>query len=306
MRLNAHLLLPISAICELVKAAPPASAHAQRRRAAVLLHKKSAHSQPSIDAAELHRLEREIVNVADREQQRIGNDLHDSIGQDLTGIALLLRCVLAQLKKENSHARPEVEDLVGLVNNVLRSTRELARGLLPVSAKLGALPAALQLLAARASMHLQIDIEFMDRCRSKLRLDTGAATHLYRIAQESLTYIMKHAAPEQLLLALRQVLNGGTYLAAALTTSLNAAPGARTGGVGLDPIHRLSNRELQVLSLIGRGQSSRVAAQALGLSVKTVETRRQTLKRKLNLATNGQLLQFAINWFTQRARSPAA
>jgi DNA-binding NarL/FixJ family response regulator len=119
-------------------------------------------------------------------------------------------------------------------------------------------------------------------------------------------YIMKHAAPEQLLLALRQVLNGGTYLDAALTTSLSAAPGARTGGVGLDPIHRLSNRELQVLSLIGRGQSSRVAAQALGLSVKTVETHRQTLKRKLNLATNGQLLQFAINWFTQRARSPAA
>jgi DNA-binding NarL/FixJ family response regulator len=119
-------------------------------------------------------------------------------------------------------------------------------------------------------------------------------------------YIMKHAALEQLLLALRQVLNGGTYLAAALTTSLSAAPGARTGCVGLDPIHRLSNRELQVLSLIGRGQSSRVAAQALGLSVKTVETHRQTLKRKLNLATNGQLLQFSINWFTQRARSPAA
>jgi len=119
-------------------------------------------------------------------------------------------------------------------------------------------------------------------------------------------YIMKHAAPEQLLVALRQVLNGGTYLAAALATSWSAAAGARSGEVSLDPIQRLSNRELQVLSLIGRGQSSRVAAQALGLSVKTVETHRQTLKRKLNLATNGQLLQFAINWFTQRARSPAA
>jgi DNA-binding NarL/FixJ family response regulator len=95
-------------------------------------------------------------------------------------------------------------------------------------------------------------------------------------------------------------------LGAALAASLSGAAGASTVGVGHDPIGRLSNRELQVLSLIGRGQSSRVAAQALGLSVKTVETHRQALKRKLNLATNGQLLQYAINWFTERSRSPAA
>jgi DNA-binding NarL/FixJ family response regulator len=119
-------------------------------------------------------------------------------------------------------------------------------------------------------------------------------------------YIMKQAAPDLLLIALRQVLAGGSYLAAALSARLNGVTGARAVGVGHDPIRRLSNRELQVLNLIGRGQSSRVAAQALGLSVKTVETHRQALKRKLNLATNGQLLQFAINWFAERARSPAA
>jgi DNA-binding NarL/FixJ family response regulator len=119
-------------------------------------------------------------------------------------------------------------------------------------------------------------------------------------------YAMKQTAPDQLLVALRQVLAGAIYLGAALTASLNTAAGARSASVGQDPIRRLSNRELQVLSLIGRGQSSRIAAQALGLSVKTVETHRQSLKRKLNLATNGQLLQFAINWFTQRSRSPAA
>jgi len=119
-------------------------------------------------------------------------------------------------------------------------------------------------------------------------------------------YVMKQAAPDELLIALRQVLNGCTYLAASLTTSLRGAAGTHAIGLGHDPIGRLSNRELQVLSLIGRGQSSRIAAQALGLSVKTVETHRQTLKRKLNLTTNGQLLQFAINWFTHRRRSPAA
>jgi DNA-binding NarL/FixJ family response regulator len=120
-------------------------------------------------------------------------------------------------------------------------------------------------------------------------------------------YIMKQAASDQLLIALRQVLAGGTYLSESLASNLGRARIEGTGGTGAgsDPIERLSNRELQVLSLIGRGLSSREAAEALGLSVKTVETHRQSLKRKLNLATNAQLLQYAINWYASRSKPPA-
>ncbi|HKT74455.1 MAG TPA: response regulator transcription factor [Steroidobacteraceae bacterium] len=117
-------------------------------------------------------------------------------------------------------------------------------------------------------------------------------------------YIMKQAASDQLLIALRQVLAGETYISQTLATNLGSSDAV--GGTGTDPIDRLSNRELQVLSLIGRGQSSRQAAEALGLSVKTVETHRQSLKRKLNLATNAQLLQYAINWYSSRANPAAA
>jgi DNA-binding NarL/FixJ family response regulator len=113
-------------------------------------------------------------------------------------------------------------------------------------------------------------------------------------------YIMKQAASEQLLIALRKVLVGETYLSESLAGNLGRNDGGGAG-VGADPIDRLSNRELQVLSLIGRGLSSREAAEALGLSVKTVETHRQSLKRKLNLATNAQLLQYAINWYASRS-----
>ena len=67
-----------------------------------------------------------------------------------------------------------------------------------------------------------------------------------------------------------------------------------------DPVARLSNRELQLLNLVGRGVSSRDIAAELGLSVKTVESHRQSTKRKLNFATNAQLLQFAMNWFAGR------
>jgi DNA-binding NarL/FixJ family response regulator len=120
-------------------------------------------------------------------------------------------------------------------------------------------------------------------------------------------YIMKHAASDLLLVAMRRVLAGGTYLSEALAQNLQRMRGSASNapGVGTDPITRLSNRELQVLSLIGRGQSSREAAEGLGLSVKTVETHRQSLKRKLNLANNALLLQYAINWYSNRSKSAA-
>ncbi|MGC1460225.1 MAG: response regulator transcription factor [Steroidobacteraceae bacterium] len=114
-------------------------------------------------------------------------------------------------------------------------------------------------------------------------------------------YIMKEAAFDQLLVALRRVLAGGVYLSDAMASRLG-----RNGEEGapdpVDPVGRLSNRELQVLSLIGRGLSSRQAAQSLNVSVKTVESHRQSLKRKLNLATNPQLLQYALKWYASRSR----
>jgi DNA-binding NarL/FixJ family response regulator len=119
-------------------------------------------------------------------------------------------------------------------------------------------------------------------------------------------YIMKQAASELLLVALRRVLSGDIYVSESLSRVMEELGPARLNGVADDPIERLSNRELQVLSLIGRGLSSREAADGLGLSVKTVETHRQSLKRKLNLATNAQLLQYAINWYGNRSTPPAA
>lgn len=120
-------------------------------------------------------------------------------------------------------------------------------------------------------------------------------------------YIMKQAASDQLLVALRKVLEGDVYVSDAVSAILGQVrPGSGVVSAGKDPIARLSNRELQVLNLIGRGQSSREAAEALGLSVKTVETHRQSLKRKLNLATNAQLVQYAINWFEHPPLRPAS
>jgi len=110
-------------------------------------------------------------------------------------------------------------------------------------------------------------------------------------------YIMKQAASDQLLVALRRVLAGEIYLSDDLSQRLQRVgiDGASSGPT--DPLKRLSNREMQVLSALGRGMSSREIAADLVLSVKTVESHRQSIKRKLNLATNAKLLQYALNFF---------
>lgn len=117
------------------------------------------------------------------------------------------------------------------------------------------------------------------------------------LAAGAMGYIMKQAASDQLLVALRRVLGGQIYLSEALEERLRGGGAHAQDASSADPVSRLSNRELQVLALLGRGLSSREIAADLVLSVKTVESHRQSIKRKLNLATNAQLLQYALNFF---------
>jgi len=102
-------------------------------------------------------------------------------------------------------------------------------------------------------------------------------------------YIMKQAATEQLITALRTVLRGERFVSESLQRTL----AGRQDDAGKE---RLSARELQVISLIGSGLGTREIAENLSLSVKTVETHRLTIKRKLALETNAQLVQYAIKW----------
>lgn len=119
-------------------------------------------------------------------------------------------------------------------------------------------------------------------------------------------YLMKQAGPEQLLVALRQVLAGRVYLSQAMQDARQVAREAqgRQPGPVAALLGRLSNRELQVLNLLGRGFSSREAAESLNVSVKTIEAHRQALKRKLRLATNTQLLQYSAKWAADGGTAP--
>jgi DNA-binding NarL/FixJ family response regulator len=113
-------------------------------------------------------------------------------------------------------------------------------------------------------------------------------------------YIMKQAASDQFLASVRRVLDGGIYVSEAVGTNMIQKFAAGGAYISANPIDRLSNRELQILHMIGKGMSTREPAQSLNLSIKTIESHRQRIKRKLNLATGTQLVQYAVNWFTGR------
>ena len=105
-------------------------------------------------------------------------------------------------------------------------------------------------------------------------------------------YVTKQSAPEQLVAAIRKVLEGSRYLTdeAAEALALRVAKGGR----GQSLLDSLSMRELQVLRRLALGNTNREIAEAYGISVKTVDTYRSRLLKKLNLRNNAELSRFAI------------
>jgi len=155
------------------------------------------------DATARRQLEREVLEASNREQQRIGNDLHDGLGQELTGIALLLRGLENRAERESPALSPAIEEVALLVNDAIFTTRALARGLSPVTFDRGGLSLALEELARRLSAMFHIDV----RCVADDTLDRGLesvnALHLYRIAQEAVTNAAQHGQSAHVQIELR-------------------------------------------------------------------------------------------------------
>lgn len=110
-------------------------------------------------------------------------------------------------------------------------------------------------------------------------------------------YVTKQATREQILRSLRCVIDGGVYVSEAVASNMIRGATAGWKRFPVNPVDRLSNRELQVLHSLGKGMSTRETAHSLNLSIKTIESHRQRIKGKLNLRSGTQLMQFAVNWF---------
>lgn len=109
-------------------------------------------------------------------------------------------------------------------------------------------------------------------------------------------YVMKHASAETLLTAIRRVLDGRVYLSPAMADKLLDKM-AQDGAAGHEsPLAALSDRELEIFRLVGRGLRTQRISEELNLSVKTVETYYSRIKQKLHIKDASELLQMAIAW----------
>lgn len=202
--------------------------------------------------AESRRLESKVLEIGELERRRIGSDLHDGLGQQLTAIELLC----AGLKADAGRTHPEFSRRLDQMGKMLREaiaqTRFLARGLVPVSDEPDALQAGLAELAEQVnslgSLKCRLD------CPSPVAIPNRvAAGHLYRIAQEAVNNAMKHSSASQVTIRLAET---DTGVELRIWDDGKGISGSKGRGLGLEVMkHRAAviGAELTVTSKRGQG-----------------------------------------------------
>ncbi len=136
-------------------------------------------------------LEKEILNVSEQERRRIGQELHDSLGQQLTGVAFMTKVLEQKLAKKSLNEAADVAEISQLVNQATNQARSLAKGLHPIDLDTETLMSTLQELAENTETLFGIHCTF--KCDKRIRVDNPeVAVHLYRITQEAITNAIKH------------------------------------------------------------------------------------------------------------------
>ena len=151
----------------------------------------AANEQLRQEIEQRKELERQILSISEREQRRIGQELHDSLGQQLTGIAFMTRVLEQKLARGVQPEGAEIAEISKLVNEATNQARGLAKGLHPVDLDRGSLTSSLGELASSTQQLFGVKCGFRyDKAMEVRRAET--AVHLYRIAQEAVTNAIKH------------------------------------------------------------------------------------------------------------------
>jgi signal transduction histidine kinase len=153
------------------------------------------------DITERKHLEKTILEISAREQRRIGQDLHDGLGQHLTGIAFMSKVQEQKLMEKGLPEAGDAGKIVNLVNEAIHKTRELARGLLPVVSDAQGLMSALQQWAGEVEDLFAVSCRF--QCFTPVLIhDDTVATHLYYVAREAVNNAIKHGHARQIVIRL--------------------------------------------------------------------------------------------------------
>jgi len=161
----------------------------------------------NIDVTERKRLEREIIEASDSEMRRIGHDLHDGAGQQLTALALFCASLQQELQTEAPKFSEPFKKIGNELHETIRQIRMLSHGLAPISFEENGLAEALQRLANDTSTVAKVNCEFAESTTRTI-CDPQTAAQLYRIGQEAVTNALKHGQASKIQIALESSQKG--------------------------------------------------------------------------------------------------
>ena len=114
-------------------------------------------------------------------------------------------------------------------------------------------------------------------------------------------YLMKETAAENLITAIQRVLGGGIYVSDAMSSRLLEQATGQRGKAGTTGVNQLSDREIEVLEMIGKGIATKIIADKLNISARTVEAHRAHIKEKLGITDGAALVRYAVQWVESRS-----
>lgn len=185
-------------------------------------------------------LEQRILEISEEERRRIGHDLHDGLGQHLTAISLLSQSLASRLNGDKpltaeslAAYASQADRITSMVSDSIRWTRDLARGLSPLTLETEGLVAALEELAINASNLFDIRCTFdFDGGDNRLELDGPTALHVYRIVQEAVNNSVRHGKAKEVRIELERTGRRVNLRVADRGTGLSARTIAQPG-IGL-------------------------------------------------------------------------
>jgi signal transduction histidine kinase len=205
-------------------------------------------------------LERQILEISGREQRRIGQDLHDGLGQHLTGIELLSQCLEQDLARSKRPEAAQAAKISRHVRDAVLQTKSLARGLSPVDVEQHGMMFALQELCRSTSEICRVKCRF--ECPKPIAITNNTiATHLYRIAQEAVNNAVKHGRAREIVVSLAEG-KRDQYNLSIRDSGQGFTPGdeAKKSGMGLGIMrYRASviGATLEIVSAAGEGTEVR-------------------------------------------------
>lgn len=159
------------------------------------------------EVGQRERLEKEILEISEREQRRIGHDLHDGLCQHLAATAMAGQVLGEKLSARSLAESKDAGEIVRLIEEGIAMTRDMAHGIAPLDLESEGLITALRALAANVSRMPTVACAL--ECDSPpLIEDADVATHLYRIAQEAVQNALRHGKPRQIVMSLGRARDG--------------------------------------------------------------------------------------------------